>query len=367
MVTRNALPHLSEQNCTSTAVATRNSLGSRDQVCNLRATATLPVKNEVMGDPQLQNSSCIAAALKRIIYTLHGRGVLCNATMPCTAHWSRENAVVVVCRPARLWDVRARQDCTSFKPAKDATFTRRQASLVATARGPWATRLELHKYGRCAVVGNGQTLGCGSNWGAAIDSDEYDLVMRVNLGETVLRTGAAHMKPPYSCFAGSRVDMWIDNHQLNPSAFDVLESWGNQMPRTPWARTGGPIIVTNPRTKPGKNISNYEQLVRGVGQSSSRKNWTVVQPSLAVVQNGVVKIGGAGGKAVNMAMHLCEHVDAFGFGLALHPQSNRPCYGHYYADVDPLRVLCWHGHGGLFQELQIAVWDAFGLMNYIWW
>jgi len=91
---------------------------------------------------------------------------------------------------------------------------RETAPLAAAAEGgryipaPGAQSLD-----RCAVVGSGHALRCGSPWGGTIDS--YDAVFRVNKVQLQTENRAA-----YACNVGSRVDFAIN--ALTAGQFEEL-------------------------------------------------------------------------------------------------------------------------------------------------
>ena len=75
--------------------------------------------------------------------------------------------------------------------------------------------------------------------------------------------------------------------------------------------------------------------------------------------------GGAGSSHwhASSRARLCRHVTVFGFGVGVRAsrRSYRLCYGHYYDDVP-----CNHGHSKIEAEFQLALQDALGLFQYVW-
>ena len=76
-----------------------------------------------------------------------------------------------------------------------------------------------------------------------------------------------------------------------------------------------------------------------------------------------IGLGGNGAMLVGIASRLCRHVTVFGFGVGLRAtrKSYQLCYGHYY-DAVP----CNHGHSKIEAEFQLALQDALGLFQYVW-
>ena len=60
-------------------------------------------------------------------------------------------------------------------------------------------------------------------------------------------------------------------------------------------------------------------------------------------------------------LHSSCGVFGFGVGLRATRKSYRLCYGHYYDDVP-----CNHGHSKIEAEFQLALQDALGLFQYVW-
>ena len=97
------------------------------------------------------------------------------------------------------------------------------------------------------------------------------------------------------------------------------------------------------------------------------KNYGVRLPSRRVAQGRGLG-SGSGSTAVAIAMSLCEHVDAFGFGVFRDNATARDYrYLHFYQRTPKVKDATTGGAQVLNSELRNMVWDAFGLANFIWW
>ena len=206
----------------------------------------------------------------------------------------------------------------------------------------------------------------GSPWGGTIDS--YDAVFRVN--KVQLQT---ENRNAYSCNVGARVDFAIN--ALTAGQFDELantftnnsigEKYLRQHAEVMDSLSGlGSAVVT-------KDRDSYKAAVRAA-RVRNGSSWRVFLPSDAVL-HGRGLGSGSGSTAVALAMSLCRSVDAYGFGVFRDDRDAADYrYLHFYQDVP--RQAGVGGSDGvtggaqvLNSELRNAVWDAFGLVNFVWW
>lgn len=216
---------------------------------------------------------------------------------------------------------------------------------------------------RCAVVGSGHSLRCGSAWGAIIDS--YDAVFRVN--KVQLHTGT---RTAYACNVGARVDFGI-NALTEDNLAELAKDPGN----------GGSIRrrhaeVFDELTALGaavisKDRKGHKAAVRAA-LARNVSSWRAILPSDTVL-HGRGLGSGSGSTAVALAMSLCQSVDAYGFGVFRDDKDAADFrYLHFYQEV-PRQAGVGGGDGVtggaqvLNSELRNAVWDAFGLVNFVWW
>jgi len=203
----------------------------------------------------------------------------------------------------------------------------------------------------------------GSPWGGTIDS--YDAVFRVN--KVQLQT---ENRNAYSCKVGARVDFAIN--ALTVGQFEELvnnsiaEKFLSQHKDVLHSLAGlGSATVT-------KDRDTYKTAVNAARVQNASDGWRVFLPSNAVL-HGRGLGSGSGSTAVALAMSLCRSVDAYGFGVFRDDVDAADYrYLHFYQDVPR------QGHVGgadgvtggaqvLNSELRNAVWDAFGLVNFVWW
>ena len=120
-----------------------------------------------------------------------------------------------------------------------------------------------------------------------------------------------------------------------------------------------------------KDRDSYKAAVRAA-RVRNGSSWRVFLPSDAVL-HGRGLGSGSGSTAVALAMSLCRSVDAYGFGVFRDDRDAADYrYLHFYQDVP--RQAGVGGSDGvtggaqvLNSELRNAVWDAFGLVNFVWW
>lgn len=217
-------------------------------------------------------------------------------------------------------------------------------------------------YDRCAVLGSGHTLRCSRRaWGPVIDT-EYDVIFRVNK-----RPLSPSIHTEFKCAAGRRADFVV-----NVATSDHLL---------------GRIDRTDLAVRK-RYINTHKQFVEDVialqvaGASAVQKDPLRLEsaarmrvyfhqpipsllPAKAALSRGLGS--GSGSTALSLAISLCRHVDFFGFGIYRSPPPLHFAYLHYYQPAPTSNMSAPGGEDILRSELRNAIFDAFGVANFIWW
>ena len=269
-------------------------------------------------------------------------------------------------------------------------------SVIRAGGFPSTTPFQNQTLRRCAVVGSGHTLRCGTRWGPTIDSGEFAAVFRVNKAQF-----EPWVRADTVCRVGVRTDFVVNGYQGENARTDL--SLPSRFLVRGLNALGGAAIAKSPtdyanarraldRFKHSRysSISDYRDYLRGKIFSSARRRLQNQTrrllptgtprkidripyrrfPGLYLPTRQVTDrlLGsGSGSTALVVALTVCRHVDLFGFGVF---RSDDPAdfrYLHFYQSSPGSSSSSSGGAQVLNSELRNHIFDAFGIANFIWW
>jgi len=215
--------------------------------------------------------------------------------------------------------------------ATDAWFAAEAGGAAAPRDLAAAAAGEAGPFGRCAVVGSGHALRCGT-WGPTLDAF-YDAVIRVNHVQL-----EPDVRRNFACVVGTRADFVVNPLRRTADADIKLR--------------GGRAVVKSPR--------GYADYVAAHPRGAEPP----LLPARAVLERGLGS--GSGSTALALALSLCAHVDAFGFGVYRGAAAGDFRYLHFYQSTPADADSTAGGAQVLNSELRNLLFDAFGLANFVW-
>jgi len=249
---------------------------------------------------------------------------------------------------------------------------------------------------RCAVVGSGHTLRCGSQWGPVIDSrGGFDAVFRVNKVQF-----APWTRSDYLCRSGVRTDFVVNafggENDKNedgltlPARFTVRALGalgGAAIAKSPLDFLHQNLAVKRYKASRLSRCSDYRDYmaydnfiafspqrrgdyvksncIRKFNDRYPKSEWPSIYVPSKLAASRVLG-SGSGSTALAIALTMCHSVDLFGFGVFKGKKNFDFRYLHYYQEKPYFSQKQGGGAQVFNSEIRNHIYDAFGIANYIW-